>query len=54
MPPHEQAAYVRAVAHARAALGGDAFNEAWREGREMTLEHVVIFAPSDIDTPHRD
>ena len=53
MPPYEQAAYVRAMAHARAALGGDAFNEAWREGREMTLEDVVKFAPSGVDTPHR-
>ena len=53
MPPYEQAAHVRAMAHARAALGGDAFNEAWREGRQMTLEDVVKFAPSGVDTPHR-
>jgi len=34
-------------------LGDDAFNEAWREGREMTLEDVVKFALSGVDTPHR-
>jgi hypothetical protein len=28
MPPYEQAAYMRGMAHARAALGDDVFNEA--------------------------
>ena len=47
MPPYEQAAYMRALAHARAALGDDAFNEAWREGREMRFEDAMNYALGD-------
>ena len=33
--------YENALAATRAALGEDAFERAWREGREMTLEDAV-------------
>ena len=40
----EQADYQRAVAAARVALGDDAFDDAWNEGRAMPLEEVVRYA----------
>jgi non-specific serine/threonine protein kinase len=53
MPPDEQADYRRAVAVARAAMDRAAFETAWNEGREMTLEDAVKYALSGKDTPHR-
>jgi hypothetical protein len=50
---HDQAEHNRSVSSVRAAWDDDAFNEAWREGREMTLEDVVKLALSGVDTPHR-
>ena len=50
----EQADYQRAVAAARVALGDDAFDDAWYEGRAMPLEDAVKYALSGEDTPHRD
>jgi len=38
------AAYVRSLAAARAALGDDPFEAAWAEGRAMTLEQAVAYA----------
>jgi hypothetical protein len=38
---------------ARAALGDDAFDRAWREGRARTLEDAVKYAVSGEDTPQR-
>jgi non-specific serine/threonine protein kinase len=49
----EQADYQRTVAAARTVLGDDAFDEARREGREMTLEEAVKYALSGEDTPQR-
>jgi len=40
----EQADYQRAVAAARVALGDEAFEQAWNEGRAMALEEVVRYA----------
>jgi non-specific serine/threonine protein kinase len=47
MPPYEQAAYVRAMAHARATFGDEAFDQAWREGREMRFEDAMKYALGD-------
>jgi len=41
---HDQAEYNRSVSSARAAWGDDAFNEAWREGRAMSLDDAVRYA----------
>jgi non-specific serine/threonine protein kinase len=49
----EQADHQEVVAAARAALGDEAFNQAWREGREMALEDAVKYALSGEDIPHR-
>ena len=47
MPPYERAAYMRAMARARAALGDEAFDQAWREGREMRFEDSMKYALGD-------
>src|SRR5262249_53255575 len=39
-----QAQYKAAIAAARVALGDDAFEIAWREGRAMTLEDALPYA----------
>jgi hypothetical protein len=44
MPPYEQAPYIRGIAHARAASGDEAFDQAWREGREMRFEDAMNYA----------
>ena len=44
IPPHEQREHTRVAAAARAALGDDAFDQAWREGRAMDLEEAVRYA----------
>jgi tetratricopeptide (TPR) repeat protein len=44
IPLYLQAEYQTAVATARAALGDDAFDRAWNEGRAMPLEEVVRYA----------
>ena len=49
----DRANYENALSATRAALGDDAFERAWREGREMTLEDAVQYALSGEDTPHR-
>jgi predicted ATPase/DNA-binding SARP family transcriptional activator len=36
--------YERAVAHARAALGGTAFAEAWAAGRRLSLDEAIAYA----------
>ena len=40
----DRANYEDALVAARAALGDDAFERAWREGRAMTLEDAVRYA----------
>jgi hypothetical protein len=47
MPPYEQAAYMRGMAHARAAIGDQAFDQTWREGREMRFEDAMKYALGD-------
>jgi len=44
IPFNEEADYKRAVATTRAALGDDAFEQAWREGSAMELEEAVRYA----------
>jgi ATP/maltotriose-dependent transcriptional regulator MalT len=46
-PPAVQARYDFAVATIRAALGEEPFAAEWREGREMTLEQVLV-APQQV------
>jgi non-specific serine/threonine protein kinase len=41
---HEEREHKRMAAAARAALGEDAFDQAWREGRAMDLEEAVRYA----------
>jgi non-specific serine/threonine protein kinase len=41
---NERADYESAIAAARAALGDDAFEQAWAEGRAMTLDEAVRYA----------
>src|SRR5258705_5161900 len=41
---HDQAEHDGSVSSARAACGDDAFNEAWREGREMSHEEAMNYA----------
>ena len=47
MPPYEKPAYMRAMEHARAALGDEAFDQSWREGREMRFEDAMKYALGD-------
>jgi DNA-binding CsgD family transcriptional regulator len=42
--PPKQVVHEKDVELARAALGGDAFEEAWAEGAAMSLEDVVAYA----------
>jgi len=44
---HEECEHKRAAAAARAALGDDAFDQAWREGSAMDLEDAVRYALND-------
>jgi non-specific serine/threonine protein kinase len=44
---NERADYESAIAAARAALGDDAFERAWAEGRAMTLDEAVRYALAD-------
>jgi tetratricopeptide (TPR) repeat protein len=46
-PPYERDQLEKATTTARLALGEEAFNAAWSEGRAMTLEQAVAYA---IDT----
>jgi hypothetical protein len=41
----------RVIAARRAAVGDDAFNRAWRDGRAMALEDTVRYAPEDKANP---
>ena len=43
-PPNIRAAYDRAVAAARASVGGDAFAAAWAEGSGLTMEEAAALA----------
>ena len=43
---HEEREHKRVAAAACAALGDDAFDEAWREGSAMELEEAVLYALS--------
>ena len=48
LPPIDRPRYDRRVAAARAALGDDAaFDRAWRDGRELTLEQAVELAQEE-------
>ena len=40
---HEERDHKRVAAAARAALGDDAFDQAWREGNAMELEEAVRY-----------
>ncbi len=42
--PQIKVRYDHCVASTRAALGDDAFQHAWTEGRAMTLEHAIEYA----------
>jgi len=45
MPPGNRPSYARQIAAARTALGDDAaFEQAWQEGRAMTLEQAIDYA----------
>src|SRR6266567_15762 len=44
IPPHEEREHMRVAAATRAALGDDAFDQAWREGSAMDLEEAVRYA----------
>ena len=44
IPPHEEREHKRVAAATRAALGDDAFDQAWREGSAMDLEEAVRYA----------
>jgi DNA-binding winged helix-turn-helix (wHTH) protein len=43
LPPPEEREHTRVVAAARAALGNDAFDQAWREGGAMDMEEAVRY-----------
>src|SRR6266446_3324243 len=47
LPPHEERERKRVAAATRAALGDDAFDQAWREGGAMELEEAVRYALND-------
>jgi tetratricopeptide (TPR) repeat protein len=47
IPLHEEHEHKRVAATARAALGDDAFDRAWREGSAMELEEAVRYALND-------
>ena len=47
IPPHEEREHKRVAAATRAALGDDAFDQAWREGSAMDLEEAVRYALND-------
>ena len=44
LPPKQRRTHEQTVAAARAALGEDAFTEAWDAGRAMTLEQAAEYA----------
>jgi hypothetical protein len=44
IPPHEEREHKRVAAATRAALGDEAFDQAWREGDAMELEEAVRYA----------
>jgi hypothetical protein len=45
----DRASYLRTVAIARDALGDDAFDRAWAEGRSLSLEQALAEAVSTGD-----
>lgn len=52
--PSERLHYDRAVAAARAAIrDAPAFEDAWRQGRAMTLEQAIAYASRDESGAHR-
>ena len=44
LPLHDECEHTRVAAATRAALGDDAFDQAWREGSAMELEDAVRYA----------
>jgi non-specific serine/threonine protein kinase len=44
LPLHDECEHTRVAAATRAALGDDAFDQAWREGSAMTLDDAVHYA----------
>ena len=55
MPPIYQKDFTEYMEAARSALGAEAFNDAWREGRSLTLEGATALAmqpsPGELDIP---
>ena len=51
LTPFERVGYAPAVAAARKQLGAEAFEEAWAEGRNMTLEEVLVMASPTTKAP---
>ncbi len=49
LAPVEQDEYDRSVAAAREALGEEAFEAAWAEGRAMTMEEAIAYALGEAD-----
>ena len=47
LPPKQRRTHEKTVAAARAALGEDAFTDAWNAGRAMTMEQAVEYALSE-------
>jgi hypothetical protein len=43
LPLHDEREHTRVAAATRAALGDDAFDQAWREGSAMELEEAVRY-----------
>jgi hypothetical protein len=44
LPPVDRASYLRTIAIAKDALGDDAFDRAWAEGRLLSLEQALAEA----------
>ncbi len=47
MLPADRPRYEYAAARARAALGGEAFDRAWAEGKTMSLDRAIDSVLSD-------
>jgi len=51
---HDQAEHNRSVSSARAEIGDDAFDQAWREGKAMTIDDAVRYALTATLQPIRE
>jgi hypothetical protein len=49
LPPVDQADHERHIAGGRAALGEEAFEVIWNEGRAISMEEAVAYALADAD-----